>query len=288
MDGDDIEKKRIATSSGGGYTSLVEKEVRPKTQTLGESLKQLAERQRLARKEELTYSKEDEARWAANRERVIGRLEKIEVPSFDLDETLANPELDAVNSVKLDPASMLADDIEALAKEGKEFINKPTLAGAASMAVIAIPGKFLDDAGGRLVKEAFERNPFKEINGRKIINSDLAGKAVKAEGGEVFFDFDGFPDFTPYAEKIVRVDGLTGNRAKDEKLAMQVLGLNGYNKKDMVWHHHQDAKSMMLVPKNVHSVGKGGVSHTGGSAIIKHNKSNPENILNYMSPPEKK
>ncbi|CAH1546780.1 conserved hypothetical protein [Vibrio jasicida] len=285
---DDIEKKHIATSSGGGYTPLVKEEVSPKTQTLVETLKQLAERQRLARKEELTYSKEDEARWAANRQRVIGRQDKVEVPNFDLDEVLANPELDAVKSVKFDPASMLADDIEVLTKEGKEFINKPTLAGAASMAVIAIPGKFLDDAGGRLVKEAFERNPFKEINGRKIINSDLAGKAVKAEGGEVFIDFDGFPDFTPYAEKIVRVDGLTGNRAKDGKLAMQALGMNDYNKKDMVWHHHQDAKSMMLVPKNVHSVAMGGVSHTGGSAIIKHNKSNPENMLNYMSPPEKK
>lgn len=288
MDNDDIEKKHIATSSGGGYTPLVKGEVSPKTQTLVETLKQLAERQRLARKEELTYSKEDEARWAANRQRVIGRQEKLEVPNFDLDEVLANPELDAVKSVKLDPASMLADDIEELTKEGKKFINKPTLVGAASMAVIAIPGKFLDDAGGRLVKEAFERNPFKEINGRKIINSDLAGKAVKAKGGEVFIDFDGFPDFTPYAEKIVRVDGLTGNRAKDEKLAMQVLGMNDYNKKDMVWHHHQDGKSMMLVPKNVHSVAKGGVNHTGGSGIIKHNKSNPENILNYMSPPEKK
>ncbi|EHR5480229.1 hypothetical protein KUL98_004916 [Vibrio parahaemolyticus] len=69
---------------------------------------------------------------------------KTEVPKFDLDEVLANPELDAIKPVNIDPASMLADDIESLAKEGKEFINNPTLAGAASMAVIAIPGKFAD------------------------------------------------------------------------------------------------------------------------------------------------
>ncbi|HBN6297062.1 hypothetical protein [Vibrio parahaemolyticus] len=69
---------------------------------------------------------------------------KTEVPKFDLDEVLANPELDAIKPTHIDPASMLADDIESLTKEGKEFINNPTLAGAASMAVIAIPGKFAD------------------------------------------------------------------------------------------------------------------------------------------------
>ncbi|HHY0413291.1 TPA: HNH endonuclease [Vibrio parahaemolyticus] len=145
MDDDDIENKHITTSSGGGYTPLVKGEVNSKTQTLGETLKQLAERQRLARKEELTYSKEDEARWAANRQRVIGRQEKVEVPSFDLDEVLANPELGAIKPVKIDPASMLADDIESLTEEGKNFIQNPTLLGAALMAAIAIPGKFADD-----------------------------------------------------------------------------------------------------------------------------------------------
>ncbi|PQJ71601.1 hypothetical protein BTO01_10030 [Vibrio jasicida] len=287
MDGDDIKKKHIATSSGGGYTSLVEGEVSPKTQTLGETLKQLAERQRLARKEELTYSKEDEARWAANRERVIGRPEKIEVPSFDLDEALANPELDAVNSVKLDPASMLADDIEALAKEGKEFINKPTLAGAASMAVVAIPGRFLDDFGGKLVSEAFERNPLKELRGRKIINSDLAGQAVQTKGGVVFIDYDGFPDFSPYAEKVVRVDGLSGKMDHDVSLAMKRLALDSYDKKNMVWHHHQDGKTMMLVPRNVHSTVNGGLNHSGGRNVLRHNEENPLNKVIYPSPEEK-
>jgi hypothetical protein len=77
---------------------------------------------------------------------------KTEVPKFDLDEVLANPELDAIKPVNIDPASMLADDIESLAKEGKEFINTPTLAGAASMAVVAIPGKYAD--------KVFEKNDF--------------------------------------------------------------------------------------------------------------------------------
>ena len=70
--------------------------------------------------------------------------EKKEVPKFDLDEVLATPELGGITPVNIDPASMLADDIEEFGKEGKEFLKNPTLAGAASMAVIAIPGKFAD------------------------------------------------------------------------------------------------------------------------------------------------
>lgn len=143
MDDDDIEKKKITTSSGGGYKPLLDDEVSPKTQTLGETIKEIAERQHLARKAELTYTKEDYARWERNRERMLADR-KTEVPTFDLDEVLANPELDAIKPTNIDPASMLADDIESLAKEGKAFINNPTLAGAASMAVVAIPGKYAD------------------------------------------------------------------------------------------------------------------------------------------------
>ncbi|GAB7222872.1 hypothetical protein VoSk93_20880 [Vibrio owensii] len=144
MDDDDIEKKKITTSSGGGYKPLLDDEVSPKTRTLGETIKEIAERQHLARKAELTYTKEDYARWEQNRERMLAER-KTEVPTFDLDEVLANPELDAIKPTNIDPASMLADDIESLTEEGKSFIQNPTLLGAASMAAIAIPGKFADD-----------------------------------------------------------------------------------------------------------------------------------------------
>ncbi|EJA7342709.1 hypothetical protein MWW41_004760 [Vibrio parahaemolyticus] len=138
----DVEKKKITTSSGGGYKPLHDVEL-SKPQVREETVRERAERQRRERRAELTYTAEDYARWDRNRERVLAER-KTEVPKFDLDEVLANPELDAIKPVNIDPASMLADDIESLAKEGKEFINNPTLAGAASMAVIAIPGKFAD------------------------------------------------------------------------------------------------------------------------------------------------
>ena len=43
----------------------------------------------------------------------------------------------------------------------------------------------------------------------------------------------------------------------------------------------------MLVPKSVHNTAKGGVAHTGGRAVKKHNDSNPNDQLNYESPKEK-
>ncbi|MCZ6382191.1 hypothetical protein O4N82_23730 [Vibrio parahaemolyticus] len=138
----DVEKKKITTSSGGGYKSLHDVEL-SKPQIREETVRERAERQRRERRAELTYTAEDYARWDRNRERVLAER-KTEIPKFDLDEVLANPELDAIKPVNIDPASMLVDDLESLVKEGKEFINNPTLAGLATMAAIAVPGKFAD------------------------------------------------------------------------------------------------------------------------------------------------
>ena len=129
-------------------------------------------------------------------------------------------------------------------------------------------------------------NPTKTIGGRKIINGDLAGQTVKTGGGEVSFDKYGFPDFSPYSLKTVRVDGLTGEMRHDVPLAMKKSGLSAYDESIYVWHHHQDTKTMMLVPRSVHSVRNGGVAHTGGRAVLEHNKANPGAALIYPSPPE--
>jgi len=125
-----------------------------------------------------------------------------------------------------------------------------------------------------------------KINGQKPNNSDHAGKTVQTKGGPVKFDKDGFPDFTSYSKKTVRVDGLNGDMAHDIDLAMKKAGMDSYDSTKYVWHHHQDTKSMMLVPRDVHSVINGGVGHTGGRAVLKHNRNNPNNQLSYPSPPE--
>ncbi|NAX20988.1 HNH endonuclease signature motif containing protein [Vibrio sp. V39_P1S14PM300] len=77
----------------------------------------------------------------------------VEFPSIQ--EVLENPELDGLKSVNIDPVSMFAEDAETLIKEGQKFIDEPTLGGAAIMAAIAMPGKFLDEPVKKLVKTKF-------------------------------------------------------------------------------------------------------------------------------------
>ena len=163
----DVEKKKTTTSSGGGYKPLHDVEL-SKPQVREETVRERAEWQRRERRAELTYTAEDHARWERNRERVLAER-KTEVPKFDLDEVLANPELDAIKPTHIDPASMLADDIESLTKEGKEFVNNPTWAGLASMAVIAIPGKVAEF--GSSVTKDYKQTFFKQY-------PDLEGKVI--------------------------------------------------------------------------------------------------------------
>lgn len=98
----------------------------------------------------------------------------------------------------------------------------------------------------------------------KYTNSDFAGsvkpvsedlKAKYPDG--VRFDAEGFPDFSPYAVKTVRIHmtGTTADFAAANKAA-------GYSDKDpdYTWHHHQDRITMQLVPKDLH----GDIRHTGG------------------------
>lgn len=63
------------------------------------------------------------------------------------------------------------------------------------------------------------------VNGRKIINSHLAGKSIQTKGGVANFDEYGFPDFTPYSIKTVRVEGLTGKISDDVPKALKAAGL---------------------------------------------------------------
>lgn len=80
----------------------------------------------------------------------------------------------------------------------------------------------------------------------------------------VRFTAEGFPDFSPFAKARVELNGLTGNYVKDAALANKAVGLKA-TPKDMVWHHVEDAGTMMLIPKDIHNA----VRHTGGAAVIR-------------------
>ncbi|MCG3724109.1 hypothetical protein EXA15_17010, partial [Vibrio cincinnatiensis] len=68
---------------------------------------------------------------------------------------LSDPTMDALPSIRLDPASLLADDIETFITTGKEFIQKPSIQGAITLAAIAIPGKVIDEPVERLTRKVF-------------------------------------------------------------------------------------------------------------------------------------
>ncbi|WP_413793943.1 MULTISPECIES: two-partner secretion domain-containing protein [unclassified Pseudomonas] len=100
------------------------------------------------------------------------------------------------------------------------------------------------------------------INGRKPINSQYAG-ATHPSG--VKFNEQGFPDFSPYAKAQVDIKGLTGNYAKDAAMANKSVGIKS-TPKGYVWHHVENAKTMLLIPKDIHNAAR----HTGGAAVLRN------------------
>lgn len=135
----------------------------------------------------------------------------------------------------------------------------------------AAPAPALRDSRGQAVPPGVSRLP----SGRLPQNFGYAGRVFdgptwtdrlrqKYPTGVRFTD-DGFPDFAPYAvRRVVFVDGFGGNRATDFEDANHVSGFartpDGYT-----WHHHQDTRTMLLVPADLHLA----VRHAGGVAIVK-------------------
>lgn len=96
-----------------------------------------------------------------------------------------------------------------------------------------------------------------------IRNAHLAGQKHPVTG--VPFDADGFPDFR--AAGVVKAEvtiEYTGDRTKDYNAANAKANLES-TPKDMTWHHHQDCKTMQLVPTDIH----GKTGHTGGFSLEK-------------------
>jgi filamentous hemagglutinin family protein len=115
--------------------------------------------------------------------------------------------------------------------------------------------KFISDESGSV--------SIPTIGGRRPQNSKWAGKTHKASGVE--FDNQGFPKFSKYAEASFEADNLTGIYAQDAKMANKEAGFNR-TPEGFVWHHHQDGKTLELIPQKIHNVCK----HTGGCAIIRN------------------
>jgi hypothetical protein len=109
-----------------------------------------------------------------------------------------------------------------------------------------------------------------KVNGRWPINGMYAGRefplsselAAKYPKG-IRFTEDGYPDFSPYTLKTAKVDKFT-TRSSDFTKADKQAGITEADREanGWTWHHHQDGKTLQLVPTDLHKF----VKHTGGFA----------------------
>jgi RHS repeat-associated protein len=139
---------------------------------------------------------------------------------------------------------------------------------------IKVGVKEVADVGAKAAIEDVSKTEINLVNGRLPINSKYAGETYPLDNlspelqakypNSVEFTSQGFPDFSPYAQAEVQLDGLTGVYQTDASLANEAIGLSA-TPDGFVWHHVEDATTMQLVPQDIHQA----VRHTGGAAIIR-------------------
>nr|WP_285511283.1 HNH endonuclease [Streptomyces sp. NBRC 14336]WBO82443.1 HNH endonuclease [Streptomyces sp. SBE_14.2] len=78
------------------------------------------------------------------------------------------------------------------------------------------------------------------------------------------FATNGYPDFSPYSIKTVKIEGMTGIYARDARAANWLAGYSR-TPRGYVWHHHEDALTMQLIPRDLHNA----VQHTGGASTLR-------------------
>jgi hypothetical protein len=88
-------------------------------------------------------------------------------------------------------------------------------------------------------------------------------RVAESYPGGVRFTADGFPDFSPYAEKTVKIH-MQGNYTSDFDAANAAAGYTS-TPRGYTWHHNQDRMTMQLVPQDLHDL----VRHDGGISEIK-------------------
>lgn len=125
--------------------------------------------------------------------------------------------------------------------------------------------------GGATVPPGVRRLP----SGRYPANYRYAGRVYDGPGwtpelqrrypNGVRFTDDGFPDFSPYAtHRVTMTPNFAGDRA-DFAAANRLANIRGGTPVDYTWHHHQDTRTMLLIPTEVHEA----VRHAGGVAIMR-------------------
>jgi hypothetical protein len=99
----------------------------------------------------------------------------------------------------------------------------------------------------------------------------------QATGGRAIVFRDGYPDFEPFA---YRVDGapvqfndlqLNGTNADLVAANRRYRELYGQSPpENYTWHHHQDCRTLILVPSVINNPDVGGVPHSGGASRLRN------------------
>jgi hypothetical protein len=159
--------------------------------------------------------------------------------------------------------------------------------------------KMLADDGVklRLIKEPGQKVP---IYGRSPYWTDLDVENVKKKFKKVLVCFDdlGFLDFSDFiyqAGGIVyevtindmgsTTDFTQANKEMAKKLNIDKFDLDAFTDENglkYTWHHHQDGKTMQLVP----GVVNGSVNHLGGNGIMEKGKSINKSFKDMLPSPE--
>ncbi|WP_135212625.1 HNH endonuclease [Vitreimonas flagellata] len=97
------------------------------------------------------------------------------------------------------------------------------------------------------------------------------GRIIDGRGVSVTYR-DGFPDFSPFMRhpsgvRSVTIENMTGTPA-DFRAANAAAGRPEWGRaapEDWTWHHHQDGRTMQLIPTNINDK----FPHIGGAAIVR-------------------
>ena len=164
-----------------------------------------------------------------------------------------------------------------------EFAIRIQAAGRLSSALLGVPAHLTAKTASpaqQALAQGYAQVAGKPRNshyaGQRFPLAEIYPELAAKYPDSVEFDEKGFPDFSPYAAAIVHLPQLPGelrekrdgkfgwDRDPDFSEADARAGWTKDSRKQagLVWHHHQDGKTMLLVPKDLHEK----VAHTGGAA----------------------
>jgi A nuclease of the HNH/ENDO VII superfamily with conserved WHH len=181
----------------------------------------------------------------------------------------------------------LVYDVKSVFGGMKSVLNKMSTGGGIAHATAGVDANFhfadtkIDLDSNNLFRKADIPDTVQKVGDRFPINAEKAGKTYHFDDlpdktkvsypnlhidypDGVRFDELGFTDFKPYAIQEVKLDKFNSYDAdfsSANKLAGLIKKPDGYT-----WHHHQDGKTMQLIPEDLHKAFK----HTGGMSTTKH------------------